>query len=130
MGAAIYWIGKVTGLNSIVSAILGYVIVAALAGGGIWAWSAHKYDQGYSAGQSQERIAWEETRKRDLAKQAARVASDQARINQIAADNLALQQKLDAEKADAALEAAIRKEAADQKPALPKSIAHALNGVR
>jgi hypothetical protein len=130
MGTAIYWIGKVTGLNSIVSAILGYAIVAALAGGSLWGYGAYKYESGKSVGINQERIAWEETRKRDLAKQAARVASDQARINQIAADNLALQQKLDAEKADAALEVAIRKEAADQKPALPKSIAHALNGVR
>lgn len=130
MTAIITWIATRTGLGSLLASIAAYAVIAALAGGGIWAWSAHKYNSGYDAGQSHERIAWEETRKRELAKQAAQKAADQARIDQIEAEYLLLQQQLDAARAEAFLEEAIRKEAQADKPALPKGIAHALNGVR
>lgn len=119
-----------TGLGSLLASIAAYAIIAALAGGGIWAWSAHKFDQGYSAGELHERIAWEKVRDEALAKQAAQKASDQARIDQIEAEYQLLQEQLNQERAENALEEAIRKEAADQKPALPKSISRALNGVR
>lgn len=114
-------IAKFLGLDSLVV----YAIIAVLAGGGIWAWSAHKYNAGWSAGELHERQAWEETRKRDLAKQAAKIASDQEKIDQIEAANLALQAQV--AEAQNALEEAIKAEGADQKPALPKSLSKAVN---
>jgi biopolymer transport protein ExbB/TolQ len=130
MVAVIGWIAARTGLGALLSSLIAYAIVAALAGGGIWAWSAHRYNVGYAAGEIRERTAWQRQRAIDLAKQAADIADKQRKIDQIEADYHAAQQELEAAKADAALEAAIRKEAADQKPAIPKSIAKALNGVR
>jgi hypothetical protein len=119
-----------TGLGSLLASVSAYALIALIAGGGIWAWSAHRYNVGYDAGQSHERQAWEEQRKRDRAKQAAKVASDQAKIDQIEAENAALEQTLDQRRAQAALDAAVAKEAAENKPAIPKSIAKALNGIR
>jgi hypothetical protein len=123
------FIVKRTGIGSLLAELAIYAVVAPLAGGGIWAWSAHRYNVGYDVGQSHERQAWEEQRKRDLAKQAAKVASDQAKIDQIEAENAALERTLDQRRAQAALDAAIA-EAAESKPAIPKSIAKALNGIR
>ena len=130
MTAFIAWIVTRTGLGSLLASVLAYALIAALAGGGFWAWSAHKYNAGYSAGETHERQAWEKVQKEALAKQAAQKAADQARIDQIEADYRALQERLNSERAEAALEEAIRKEGADTKPVLPKSIARALNGVR
>lgn len=119
-------IARFLGLDSLIV----YVLIAALAGGGVWAWSAHKYSQGYSAGELHERTAWEKVQREALAKQAAQKAADQARIDQIEAEYQLLQEQLDAARAEAFLEEAIRKDAQDNKPVFPKSIAHALNGVR
>lgn len=128
MGTLIGLIITRTGLGSLAATIAAYALIALIAGGSLWGYGLYKYENGKSVGVSQERIAWEETRKRDLAKQAAKTASDQAKIDQIEADNLALQQQIDADKANAQLEEAIRKEGADQKPALPKELAKAING--
>jgi uncharacterized protein HemX len=127
MAALILWIGRATGLSSLLSAVIAYAVIAALAGGGIWAWSAHKYNTGYNAGASHERIAWEEQRKRDLAKQAQKIAQDQAKIDQIEAENAALESQL--ANTQEALETAIHADGADQKPAMSKGVARALNGV-
>jgi hypothetical protein len=108
-------------------ALIVYAIIAALAGGGIWAWSQHRYNVGYNAGSVHERALWVAQREEDKAKQLAKVAADQRKIDQIEADNLALEGQLAA--TQEALEIAIHAEGADQKPALPKSIAKALNGV-
>ncbi|MBZ9922271.1 hypothetical protein LB579_31845, partial [Mesorhizobium sp. BR1-1-7] len=91
--------------------LLVYAIMALLAGGGIWAWSAHKYSQGYSAGSAHERQAWIDQREEDKAKQLAKAAADQRKINQIEADYLAAQGQL--AEAQAALEEAIHAEGAD-----------------
>lgn len=126
----IWLIGQIalrTGLGSLLSSLVAYALIAALAAGGFWAWSAHKYHAGYSAGSAHERVAWEEQRKRDLAKQTAKVAEDQRKIDQIEADNLALQGQL--AETRAALETAIHAEGADKKPAMSKGVARALNGV-
>lgn len=90
-------------------------------------WGAHKYNAGYSAGSAHERQAWVDQREEDQAKQLAKVAADQRKINQIEADNLALQGQL--AETQAALETAIHAEGADQKPAMSKNVAKALNGV-
>lgn len=110
--------------------LLVYAILALLAGGGIWAWSAHKYTQGYSAGELHERAAWEDVQRKALAAAAAQKAADQARIDQIEADYLALQERLNQKIAEDFLEEAIRKDGQDNKPVFPKSIVRALNGIR
>jgi hypothetical protein len=119
-------IAKFLGLDSLVI----YAIIAVLAGGGIWAWSAHRYNAGYDAGSIHERALWVTQREEDEAKQLAKVAADQRRIDQIEADYLVLQQQTaESLAAQAALEEALKASGADQKPAMPKSVAKALNGV-
>jgi uncharacterized protein HemX len=127
MGAVILWIARSTGLSSLLSAIIAYAVIAALAGGALWGYGAWKYHEGKTQGVSQERIAWEEQRKRDLAKQAAKIAEDQRKIDQIEAENQALESQL--ANTQEALETAIHAEGADQKPAMSKNVARALNGV-
>jgi uncharacterized protein HemX len=127
MAALILWIGRATGLSSLLSAVIAYAVIAALAGGALWGYGHHKYSQGYDAGASHERIAWEEQRKRDLAKQAQKIAQDQAKIDQIEAENAALESQL--ANTQEALEAAIHADGADQKPAMSKGVAKALNSV-
>lgn len=119
----IKFIAQALGLDT----LLIYAVIALLIGVGCIWWSAHQYNKGYDAGQSHERIAWEEQRKRDLAKQAAKVAADQAKIDQIEAENQALESQLT--ETQNALEEAIHADGADQKPAMSKNVAKALNGV-
>ena len=99
--------------------------VALLLGARLWL-AAHDASV-YAAGASHERQAWIDQREEDKAKQLAKAAADQRKIDQIEADYLALQGQL--AETQNALEEAIKSEGADQKPAVPKSIAHALNGV-
>lgn len=107
-----------------------YALIAALAGGGFYGYGAYKYHAGKSAGVQQERIMWEEQRRKMIAQAEAERIAKQAQIDRIEADYLALQEKLNQERAEAALEEAIRKENADAKPSLPRSIGQAINGVR
>jgi hypothetical protein len=130
MVTLIGWIARATGLSSLISAVIAYAVIAALAGGGFWGYGAYKHHQGYTAGSAHERAAWEKEKAATLAAQAAQKAADQAKIDQIEADYRTLQERVDQEHAEAALEAAIRKERADQKSAIPQSIAKALNEVR
>lgn len=116
-------IARFLGLDTLVV----YAIIALLAGGGFWAWSVHKYNAGYSAGSAHERQAWVNQREEDQAKQLAKVAADQRKINQIEADYLALQGQI--AETQNALDEALAADGADQKPAMPKSVAKALNGV-
>lgn len=127
MVAVIGWIAARTGLGALLSSLIAYALIAALAGGGIWAWSAHKYSQGEAAGTARERQAWVDQREEDKAKQLAKAAADQRRIDQIEADYLAVQGQL--AETQIALDEAIKTEGADRKPALPRSISKALNGV-
>lgn len=110
----------VTGALAVVLAVIGFRVWLA-------AHDAARYNQGYSAGSAHERIAWEEQRKRDLAKQAARIAEEQRKIDQIEAENAALESQL--VNTREALETAIHADGADQKPAMSKKIAKVLNGV-
>ncbi|TGV26324.1 hypothetical protein [Mesorhizobium sp. M4B.F.Ca.ET.143.01.1.1] len=116
-------IARALGLDSLVV----YAVIALVAGGGFLLWSAHKYNAGYADGSSHERAAWVAQREEDQAKQLAKVAADQRKIDQIEADNLALQGQL--AETQVALETAIHTEGADQKPAMSKNVAKALNGV-
>ncbi|MBZ9873066.1 hypothetical protein LB542_19655 [Mesorhizobium sp. BR1-1-9] len=110
-----------------IDTLLIYAVIALLAGGGIWAWNAHKFNQGYSAGELHERQAWE--KERALLERLAEVErkAKQAKIDQIEADNLALEGQL--AETQNALEEAIRANGADQRPAMSKGVAKVLNGI-
>jgi hypothetical protein len=130
MTTFILWLARSTGLSSLLTTIIAYLVIAAIVGGSFFGYAALKYHAGYSAGSAHERDAWEKEKAATLAAQAAQKAADQAKIDQITADYRALQERERQARAEAALEAAIRKEQADQKPAIPRSISRALNGVR
>jgi hypothetical protein len=118
-----------TGFGRLLSSLIVYgAIIAAIVIGCLW-WSAHQYNRGYSAGQSQERIAWEEQRKRDLAKQAADKAATQAEIDRLAAELQLEAQRRKDEQADADLKKAQDASATKQNICLPREVGRALNRV-
>jgi hypothetical protein len=123
------WIARATGLSSLLSTLIAYAVIAALAGGGFWAWSAHRYNIGYDAGQSHERIAWEEQRKRDLAQQAADKKATQAEIDRLAAELRLHAQKRKDDQADADLKKAQAASTTKQNVCLPRNVGRALNKV-
>jgi len=129
MVALIGWIARATGLSSLLSAVIAYAVIAALAGGGFWAWSVHRYNVGYDAGQSHERIAWEEQRKRDLAQQAADKKAMQAEIDRLAAELRLDAQKRKDDQADADLKKAQDASTTKQNVCLPRNVGRALNKV-
>lgn len=122
MGAVFAWLAA-RGLSTIAV----YAVIALIAGGSFLGYGALKYHSGKTAGATQERQAWIDQREEDKAKQLAKAAADQRKIDQIEAENLALEGRL--AETQIALDEAIKAEGADQKPALPKSISKALNGV-
>jgi hypothetical protein len=127
MTALILWVWRATGLSSLLSAVIAYAVIAALAGGALWTYGYHKYRTGYAAGSSHERAAWVAQREEDQARQLAKAAADQRKIDQIEAENAALESHL--ANTQEALETAIHADGADQKPAMSKNVAKALNGV-
>ncbi|RTM07395.1 MAG: hypothetical protein EKK31_11570 [Hyphomicrobiales bacterium] len=116
-------IARALGIDSLII----YAVLALVIGGGFLWWSAHKYNEGYSAGSAKERTAWVAQREEDQAKQLAKAAADQRAINQLEADFLAIQGRL--AETQSALEGSIHAEGADKKPAMSKGVAKALNGV-
>jgi len=122
------WIASRTGLGSLLSSLIAYAAIAALAGGALWGYGAWQYHEGKSAGATAERTAWIAQREEDKAKQLAKAAADQRRIDQIEAEYLAVQGQL--AETQTALEQAIHAEGADKKPAMSRGVARAVNGVR
>jgi hypothetical protein len=112
-----------------ISPLLFYTVLAALAALGIWGWNEHVYNKGYSAGETQERSAWQEQRKKDqdaldVAKKAAQDA-----IDALATDRqLAAQAEKDAQaNADLAKEQAASP--TKKLVCLPRKVARALNRI-
>ncbi len=118
-----------TGLGSLLASLAAYALLAALAGGGIWAWSAHKYSAGYSAGELHEKQAWEEQRRKMIALAEADRARKQAEIDRIEADYLALQERLNQERAEAALAEASRNSKSKDVIGLPREVGRELNKI-
>ncbi|MBZ9759511.1 hypothetical protein LB553_01240 [Mesorhizobium sp. CA8] len=114
-----------TGLGSLLSSLITYAVIAALAVGGYWLWSSHLYNSGYSDGSAHERAAWVAQREEDQARRDAKNAADQRKLNEIEAENLELERLLAQTHAD--LEEALKADNADQKPAISKNIAKAIN---
>jgi len=118
-----------TGLGSLAASIAVYAIIAALAGGGFWAWSTHRYNAGYDAGAIHERQAWQKQREKDLAQQAAERKAAQAEIDRLEAElQLDAQERKDAQ-ADADLKKAQEASTTKKNICLPREVGRALNKV-
>ena len=118
-----------TGLGSLAASVAVYAVIALIAGGGFWAWSAHKYNVGYNAGTSHERIAWQKQRDKDLAQQEADKRATQAEIDRLTAElQLEAQQRKD-EQADADLKKAQDASPTAKNICLPRNVGRALNRV-
>lgn len=115
-----------TGLGSLVASLIVYVAIAVFAVGALLGYGHHKYSEGRAIGASTERAAWVSQREEDRAKQLAKAAADQRKIDAIEADNQALQGQI--AETQNALEDAIRAQPSNP-PAIPRSVARAINGV-
>lgn len=129
MTAIITWIATRTGLGSLLASIAAYAIIAALAGGGIWAWSAHKYNAGYSAGEVHERTAWQKQRDIDIAAREAERKATQAEIDRLTAELQLDAQKRKDEQADADLNKELAAAPGGKQICLPRKVARALDKV-
>ncbi|RWF66829.1 hypothetical protein [Mesorhizobium sp.] len=136
MSAVILWIAGRTGLGSFLSGLIAYAVVLALAGGGFLAWSAHKYNQGYAAGEAHERADWHDRMRLAAIAQAAEAKTRQADID-AAAHEYIDQQDVDALKISA-LEDELAKEKANATPpnkgqpacvATPRGVSTRLNSI-
>ncbi|RUU81294.1 hypothetical protein [Mesorhizobium sp. M7A.F.Ca.MR.362.00.0.0] len=122
MGAVFAWLAA-RGLSTIAV----YGIVALLAGGGVWAWSAHKYNQGYAAGETHERTAWQKQRDIDIAAREAERKATQAEIDRLAAELQLDAQKRKDEQADDDLKTALAATPGRKQICLPRKVARALD---
>jgi hypothetical protein len=118
-----------TGLGSLLSSLVAYALIAALAYGSFWAWSVHKYNEGYADGAAHERAAFAKQREEDLAQQAADKRKTQAEIDRIAAEHQLEAQRRKDEQADADLKKAQDASATKQNICLPREVGRALNRV-
>lgn len=129
MAALIIWIGRATGLSSLLSAVIAYAVIAALAGGALWGYGHHKYSAGYNVGASHERAAWQKQRDKDLAQQEADKRATQAEIDQLEAELQLDAQKRKDEQADADLKKAQNASSTKKNVCLPRNVGRALNRV-
>jgi hypothetical protein len=129
MGWLILWLGKATGLNALLSSLIAYAIIAALAGGGFWAWSEHKYNQGYTAGELHERTAWQKQRDIDIAAREAERKATQAELDRLDAELQLDAQRRKDEQADADLAKAQAASPSKKQICLPRNVGRALNKV-
>lgn len=135
MSAIILWIAGRTRLGSLLSGLIAYAVVLALAVGAVWSWSAHKYNEGYSAGEAHERSDWQDKMRLARIAQAAEAKTRQADID-AAAQEYIDQQDVDALKISA-LEDELAKEKANAKPskgqpacvATPRGVSTRLNSI-
>jgi hypothetical protein len=118
-----------TGIGQLLSAAIAYAVIAALAGGALWGYGHHKYNEGYSAGASHERIAWEKQRDKDLAQQAADKKATQAEIDRLTAELQLDAQKRKDEQADADLKKAQDASPSKKTICLPRNVGRALNRI-
>lgn len=135
MSAVILWIAGRTGLGSLLSGLIAYAVLLALAGGAVWAWSAHKYNEGYAAGEVHERADWQDRMRLARIAQEAEAKTRQADID-AAAQQYIDQQDVDALKISA-LEDELAKEKANAKAsgggsacvATPRGVSTRLNSI-
>ncbi|KRB22664.1 hypothetical protein [Mesorhizobium sp. Root172] len=107
--------------------LITYAVIVALAGGGIWAWSAHRYNEGYSAGETHERTAWQKQRDIDIAAREAERKATQAEIDRLTAELQLDAQKRKDEQADADLNKALAATPGGKTICLPRKVARALD---
>ncbi|TIN87069.1 MAG: hypothetical protein E5X94_01755 [Mesorhizobium sp.] len=117
MSAFILWIGRATGLSSLLSAVAAYALVAALAGGSLLGYGAWKYHAGKTAGVAAERADWQDRLRLAAVAKAAEAKTRQADVDAAAADYINRQRSDQA--TIAALEQALLREQKDQDNASP-----------
>ncbi|TIT40200.1 MAG: hypothetical protein E5W76_17220 [Mesorhizobium sp.] len=136
MSAIILWIAGRTGLGSLLSGLIAWTLVFALAGVAVWGWSVHKYNDGYAAGEAHERADWQDRMRLAAIAQAAEAKTRQADID-AAAQEYIDQQDVDALKISA-LEDELAKEKANATPpnkgqpacvATPRGVSTRLNSI-
>lgn len=107
-------IARLLGVQTLAASLIVYGGAAALAGGAVWGWSAHKYNQGYSAGEAHERADWQDKMRLARIAQEAEAKTKQADIDAAAKEYID-QQDTDALKISA-LEDELAREKANAKP--------------
>lgn len=117
----ILWLARLTGISSL--SIWAFVGLATF--GLFFGYGEVRYHTGKTFGAAQERIAWEEARKREIAKRVEQQRQAQEKIDHLEQDYL--DQKARADSAMAELEAEISK--ASPNPVFPKSLAESLDRI-
>lgn len=112
MSAFILWIGRATGLSSLLSAVAAYALIAAVAGGSLWSYGAWKYHTGKTAGIVAERADWQERLRLAAVAKAAETKTRQADLDAAAIDYINRQRSDQA--TIAALEQALLRQQKDQ----------------
>jgi hypothetical protein len=118
-------IAKALGLDTLIV----YAVIALLAGGGLWAYSAYHYNEGYNAGELHERAAWQKQRDIDIAAREAERKATQAEIDRLAAELQLDAQKRKDDQADADLAKAQAASPSKKNVCLPRNVGRALNRV-
>lgn len=129
MASLILWIGRAAGLSSLLSGLIAYAVIAALAVGGFWGYGAYKYHEGKTAGAAGERAAWVAQRDKDLAQQEADKRATQAEIDRLEAELQLDAQKRKDEQADADLKKAQEASPTAKNICLPRNVGRALNRI-
>ncbi|WP_217577309.1 hypothetical protein [Mesorhizobium sp. GbtcB19] len=101
-------------MQTLAASLIVYGGAAAIAGGAVWGWSAHKFNQGYAVGEAHERADWQDRMRLARIAQEAEAKTRQADIDAAAKDYID-QQDTDAVKITA-LEDELAKERANAKP--------------
>lgn len=118
-----------TGLGQLLASLIAYAVIAALVGGSLWGYGHHKYNAGYNAGASHERVAWQKQRDKDLAQQEADKRAAQAEIDRLTAELQLDAQRRKDEQADADLKKAQDASPTKKNVCLPRNVGRALNQV-
>lgn len=128
MGVITFVAGRL-GVSSLLATVATYAVIAALVGGGFWAWSAYKYNAGYTAGELHERTAWQKQRDIDIAAREAERKATQAELDRLAAELQLDAQRRKDEQADADLAKAQAASPSKKQICLPRNVGRALNKV-
>lgn len=77
------FIADAVGIKAWLVWLIGGAVLALGVFGGIWAYGASKYSDGYDAGQRDERLVWEELRKKMLLQMDQKRREAQKRIDEV-----------------------------------------------
>lgn len=127
MGGLIGFIVTKTGLGQLAASLAVYAVIALLAGGSLWAWNVHKYNEGYSAGELHERSAWEAEQRKKIAAAEAERQTKQDELDRLA--TVAANARNRADAAVASLADASSKSQTKDDIGLPRAVGRELNKI-